>query len=69
MLLNSLSDLSIWSCLFDRIVLFSLLTCFSLRPQGGTIMKNLGLLSFQANAESFPVLTDLQVRSSGDASH
>ena len=27
----------------------------------------LGLLSFRANAESFPALTDLQVRSSGAA--
>ena len=43
------------------------MTCFSLRPQGGTVMIFLGLLRFRANAESFPALTDLQVRSSGAA--
>ena len=38
------------------------MTYFSLRPQGGTVLVFWGLLSFLANAESLPDLTDLQVR-------
>ena len=67
MLLNSLSELSIWLCLSDRTVLFSLLTCFLFATTRWDCHEILGLLSFRANVESFPTLTDLQVRSSSVA--
>ena len=50
--------------LFDYVYLierflFQFTDLFLLRPQGGTVMKILGLLSFRVNAESFPVLIEL----------
>ena len=58
MLLNSLSDLYNWLCFPDRTILFSLLTCFLFATTRWGCHEILGLLSFRANAESFPVLTD-----------
>ena len=42
----------------DRTVLFSLLTCFLFSTTRWDCHAILGLLSFRANAEIFPVLTD-----------
>ena len=43
------------------------MTCFSLRPQGGTVMIFWAYLAFKLTQKVFPTLTDLQVRSSGAA--
>ena len=42
----------------DRTVLFSLLTCFLSATTKWAVMQKLGLLSFRAYAERFPVLTN-----------
>ena len=51
--------------IFIEQFFFSLLTCFLFATTRWNCHEILGLLSFRANAEVVPSLTDLQVRSSG----
>ena len=67
MLLNSLSALTLILFIFIEHFLFSLLTCFLLANTRWDYHEKLGLLSFRANVEVFPSLTDIQVRGSGAA--
>ena len=60
----------IFELFFDYVKLYrtvscQLLTCFLLATTRWDCHEKLGLLSFRANAEVFPSLTDIQVRRSG----
>ena len=53
--------------IFKETVSFQLLICFLFETTRWGYHEKMGLLSFRANAEVFPSLTDLQVRDSGAA--
>ena len=67
MLNNSLAELSNWLSLSYRAILFQFNDLFFFVTTRWNCHEIMGLLSFRANAESFPALTDLQVRSLGVA--